>query len=246
MENSLTLESKLVICPCKEERMRERKIREISRIPETYQEATIKSFDTNIYKTEENRTYAEEARHAAVQFIKNFDKFRELGKGLYFYSHTKGSGKTRLVCSIANALMSVHNVKVHFTTTADLLDNIRMTFNEHSEFNANELMQMYRTIDVLILDDLGVEKVTPWVVEKFTQILNDRMENKRVTLFTSNVNIERLNFETGKDELRNETERIITRIKKMAIQIQMPEENVRDRLSKEENSALLELLFGDE
>lgn len=245
MLNPHNLDAKLVICPCKEEKERERKLRELSRIPEVFRDATIKSFDINLYENEESRVVAAEAKRATANFISNYDKFRELGKGLYFYSQKKGSGKTRLACSLANALMNIHNEKVHYTTTSDLLDNIRSTFNDESEFNADELIQMYRNVNVLILDEIGLEKVTPWVVEKFTQILNHRMENKKVTIFTSNVNINNLNFSTGKDD-KNETERIVTRIKKMAIPIDLPEENVRDLISDQENDELANILFGDD
>lgn len=248
MHNTGSFQDKLVICKCKEEKQREREIREISKIPPSFQDSKIDTFDINLYEAEENRELAFSTKLAAKNFVKHFDKFREVGKGLYIFSKTKGSGKTRLACSVGNALMNVHKVKVHFTTTTDLLDNIRKTFGQDSQYTSDEIIEMYRSVDVLIMDDIGLENVTAWVVEKFTQILNDRMEQKKVTIFTSNLIVGELDFRKKNDfkkENENDdgTERIISRINKMSIEIALPEENVRDILAEEENEDLSKLLY---
>jgi DNA replication protein DnaC len=245
MRHTQTFEEKLVICPCKEEKRKDRELREISKIPEAFADATINSFDVYMYKKEENIDIARSAKLAAMNYVRYFETFKKAGKGLYLYSKTKGSGKTRLACSIANALVKEYNVKTHFTTTLDLLDNIRKTYGNGSTFSSEEVIEMYKTIDVLILDDIGVENVTPWVVEKFTQILNERMERKNITIFTSNIEVSNLNFNTQHTDRvdTNETTRIVSRISKMAVEIQMPEENVREYLAKEENKELGKLLM---
>lgn len=247
MQHTQTMLEKLAICPCREEKQRERELRQISQIPSSFENATINSFDVNIYKEQENVEIAIAAKLSAINFIKHYDTFRKAGKGLYLYSRTKGSGKTRLACSIANALMSQHKVKVHFTTTLDLLDNIKKTFGNGSNFSFEEVIEMYKTVEVLILDDIGVENVTPWVVEKFTQILNERMESKRVTIFTSNIEVSFLDFSTKnyfKEEVdKHESERIVSRISKMAVEVEMPEENVREYQALEENEEFLKLLI---
>ncbi|WP_240456745.1 ATP-binding protein [Virgibacillus halodenitrificans] len=239
---------KLAICPCREEKQKDRELREISQIPKSFEDATINSFNVFIYN-EDNVDIAKSAKIQAANFVKHFDTFKKAGKGLYLYSSIKGSGKTRLACSIANALMKQHNVKVHFTTTLDLLDNIRKTYGNGSSFSFEEIIDMYKSVDVLVLDDIGVENVTPWAVEKFTQILNERMEKKNVTIFTSNIDVGSLDFKTKnyykEDFYDNESERIVSRISKMAVEVAMPEENVREYQAEEENREFSKILIGE-
>lgn len=247
MRHTQTMYEKLSVCPCREEKQRDIELRRISQIPKSYVGVTINSFDVHIYESEENVDIAKAAKLSAVNFINHFDTFQEAGKGLYLYSRTKGSGKTRLACSIANALMKQHNVKVHFTTTLNLLDNIKKTFGGASSFTTEEVIDMYKTVDVLILDDIGLENVTPWVVEKFTQILNERMEGKKVTIFTSNIEVGLLDFTTknyNKDGLdEHESDRIVSRISKMAVEVELPDENIREYEAEEENEEFLKLLI---
>lgn len=250
MRHTQTNYEKLVICPCREEKQRERELREISKIPEAFENATINSFDIHVYEEEENKDKARAAKLAAANFVRHYESFQSAGKGLYLFSRKNGSGKTRLACSIANALMREYNTKVHFTTTLDLLDNIRKTYGNGSSFSFEEVIDMYKTVDVLILDDIGVENVTPWVVEKFTQILNERMERKKVTIFTSNIEVDLLDFTTKshyKEEFDDdESERIVSRISKMSVEVEMPEENVREYQVIEENKDFAELLMDNE
>jgi len=44
-----------------------------------------------------------------ANFVQNFNQMQEQGKGLYLYSETKGSGKTRLMASVVNALTAVYD-----------------------------------------------------------------------------------------------------------------------------------------
>jgi DNA replication protein DnaC len=40
---------------------------------------------------------------------------------------------------------------------------------------------------VLVLDDLGAEKVTEFVIEQLTALANERMQQRRPTIITSNL-----------------------------------------------------------
>ena len=40
--------------------------------------------------------------------------------------------------------------------------------------------------DVLVLDELGAKRTTAWVEETIFYIINDRYNNKKLTIFTSN------------------------------------------------------------
>ena len=142
------------------------------------------------------------------------------------YSHTKGSGKTRMAASIANDIITKYKISAKFATTLQILDEIKRTWADDSEFAGEQkFLQDIIRVPVLVIDDIGVEKPTSWVNEKFYNILNGRMIQKQITIFTSNCAMENLLFD----------DRIINRILKMALPVPFPDESVRASLAKAEN-----------
>ena len=151
------------------------------------------------------------------------------------YSRTKGSGKTRMAASIANDIISQYRISAKFATTLQILDEIKKTWHEKPGEDAGEqkfLADIIR-VPVLVIDDIGVEKPTEWVNEKFYSILNGLMIQKQVTIFTSNCEMENLLFD----------DRIVNRIMKMALPVPFPDESVRASLAKAENKELYNRLL---
>lgn len=219
-------------CACRDKLITNSKI-QFADIPEEFRDLKISSFKTSCYENDISRTRAAMAKKAAMNFVKEFETMKKHGKGLYLYGHTKGSGKTRLAVSIANALMNVHKVSVKFITTPNLLEEIKASFRSDSEYSSSELINVMKRVPVLVLDDIGTEKPSDWVNETFYSILNDRMTGNKITIFTSNCTIEELHHD----------DRVKNRIEKMAIPIWFPEESMRTKIAKQENEDLQMILF---
>ena len=168
-----------------------------------------------------------------VNYIKDFQDFESKGKGLYYYSKTKGSGKTRLALSLGNALLNSKSRQVRFITTSDLLREIKSTYNKNSEYTESQLVDAIGNVNVLIIDDIGVEKLTDWVNEMLDSIFDTRMKHNKITIFTSNCSMEELKHD----------ERLKSRIFKMTIPVKMPEEDIRIKQSKQENKELQNILL---
>ena len=205
-------------------------------IPKEFEGQTVDNFQTDCYSTAANRELAAMAQTIAKRYVEKFDEIQETGKGLYFYSRVKGSGKTRLAVSIANDLIEKKFIQAKFATTIQILDQIKATWggiskNEESE---QKLIHNIVSVPVLVIDDIGVEAVKDWINERFYNILNGRMIEKRVTIFTSNCKIEELNFD----------DRITNRIVKMALPVQFPDESIRTAIARKENDDLLDRLLG--
>ena len=205
-------------------------------IPKEFEGQTVDNFQTDCYSTAANRELAAMAQTIAKRYVEKFDEIQETGKGLYFYSRVKGSGKTRLAVSIANDLIEKKFIQAKFATTIQILDQIKETWggiskNEESE---QKLIHDIVSVPVLVIDDIGVEAVKDWINERFYNILNGRMIEKRVTIFTSNCKIEELNFD----------DRITNRIVKMALPVQFPDESIRTAIARKENDDLLDRLLG--
>ena len=205
-------------------------------IPKEFENHTVSNFETECYSTSQNRELAQMAKVIAGRYVDQFDEIKETGKGLYFYSRTKGSGKTRLAVSIANDLIRKKNIGAKFATTIQILDQIKATWggDRKNEETEQKLIREIVSVPVLIIDDIGVEAVKEWINERFYNILNGRMIEKRVTIFTSNCRMEELNFD----------DRIINRIIKMALPVQFPDESIRTAIARKENSDLLDRLLG--
>ena len=96
-----------------------------------------------------------------------------------------GCGKTHLAVAVARERLS-QGEHVVFQTTPDLLDQIRATFASDTPNAYEQVVAHLRAVDLLILDDLGVEQGTPWAKEKLFQLLNYRYNAMRPVMITSN------------------------------------------------------------
>ena len=85
--------------------------------------------------------------------------------------------------------------------------------------------------DLLLLDDIGAETTTPWNRDEILgTILQYRMDNKKATFFTSNLNIKKLEnhfITSNKDEEVIKARRIIERVKYLTDELELIGENKR-------------------
>ena len=226
-------------CVCHDQLVKQREVDkkiDLSGIPPIFKDSTVQSFRIEKYKLEESKELAKVARKAAANYVTNFELMRESGKGLYFYSEVKGSGKTRLACSIANAIVNMYGMDIAFIKSSDLMSQVYKTMNKNSETTRSEIIEIFRKVELLVIDDLALKDASEFEEGVFYDITDYRLEHKKTTIFTSNVKISDLDktYPGG---------RIDQRINKMTLEIYMPEESIRDEEADEENAALEEILL---
>ncbi len=164
-----------------ERELRKQKIESIlgkSGIKKRYLSRTIDSFSV----TAENKRSFE----VATDYIKNFREYFTQGKGLYLEGPC-GTGKTHLAIAIALAIINT-GVPVICKTSIDILGDIKRCYERNSEVTEEEVLEAYKTVDLLIIDDLGKEQVTEWSVPVLYSILNERYEALLPTIITTNYN----------------------------------------------------------
>jgi DNA replication protein DnaC len=116
----------------------------------------------------------------------------------------KGIGKTYAMCALARAFM-LKGRDIQFITAPELLLEIRRAFNNKEEnINEYDIIQRYRNVDYLFLDDLGVEKASEWVLQTLYLIIDGRYSQGKFMCVSSNLSL---------GELANRLDdRIVTRL----------------------------------
>ena len=70
--------------------------------------------------------------------------------------------------------------------TRSLLSTIRSTYNPVTRTSEADVLAEVMRAELLVLDDLGAERVTDWVEETMNLIVNTRYSERRPTVFTTN------------------------------------------------------------
>ena len=70
-------------------------------------------------------------------------------------------------------------------TMIDMLARIKATYDKR-EISEGEILRVYETVPLLIIDDMGKEPPTDWGVSKIYAIINARYEGYKPTIVTSN------------------------------------------------------------
>lgn len=176
----------------------------ISELGKRFEECKFDSFFTRIG--------TEKALESALDYANSFDTKQELGLLLF---GDPGNGKSHLAAAISHKVKE-NGYTVVFQTMAELLDRIRNTFNKKEKETEKDIMSALLECDLLVLDDIGAEKISDWVLEKMFLIIDGRYRRKKPVVYTSNYSPGEL-FECfmpkncGKDE-KIKANRIISRI----------------------------------
>lgn len=125
----------------------------------------------------------------AKAYADNFAYHRAMGDGLYIEG-TNGTGKTHLAAAIALQLIS-EGIPVICKTSSDLLQDIKRSFSLDG-VKEYEVLDIYKKVDLLIIDDLGKEQCSDWSMSTLYSIMNDRYEDMKPTIVTTNYNTDDL------------------------------------------------------
>ena len=94
-----------------------------------------------------------------------------------------GTGKTHLASAIAIEAMK-NGQQAIFKVVPELLDELRQSAMERHDFFG--LLQKYKDVPCLVLDDLGKEKTTQAGLDYLYQILDFRYRHNLQTIITTN------------------------------------------------------------
>jgi DNA replication protein DnaC len=79
-----------------------------------------------------------------------------------------------------------------------LLADIKETYEDNSQRSYLQLFDRLCGVDLLHIDDLGAEKRTEWVLEQLYAIVNERWQEQRSIVVTTNlVDVDQLREQIG-------------------------------------------------
>ena len=186
-------------------------------VPKEVRNAKMK----DIYTDDKNRV---EVIKWLTKFIKDYKEQKPV-KGLYL-SGNFGSGKSYLVSAMINELVK-SGYKGALVCYPEFLRSLKASFGKDFE----EQFDYAKNADLLLLDDIGAENITPWSRDEILfSILQYRMDEKLPTFFTSNLTLDELeihlSMQNGKvDKLK--ANRLIERIRYMCDEIKLISSNYR-------------------
>lgn len=169
-------------------------------------------------------------RDAAIMMLSRFlEAVKTKGlprKGIYFHG-SFGIGKTYFLGAIANFLKDYQ----YSSMLIYMPEFVREMKNSINDGSINEKVERFKTVDVLMLDDIGAETQSAWFRDEILgSILQYRMMEGLPVFFTSNFSLEELETELavtrGKVE-EVKAMRIIERVRQVSTVVEVIGQNKR-------------------
>jgi len=173
-------------CSCREQDVVQRMLAAAG-IPPRYQHCKISSFQTSSQSPRMQKLLMG-ARKIAQDYVDNFVLLEDQGfrqSGLLFIG-PPGVGKTHLAVGVLIDLIERHRVHGRFAEFTSLIHQIQATFDPGSPESKREILDPLLDAELLVLDELGAQKPTPWVRDILYLMINHRYTRRLPTLFTTN------------------------------------------------------------
>jgi DNA replication protein DnaC len=177
-------------CECREVRIARARRRVLgSGVPRRYLREA--SFDSNPVRQMDPVVVGEVRR-----FVHRVKENVGAGHGRWFHGEDTGTGKTLLAMLISKAALDA-GLSVAIYSVPRLLAEIKETFEEGASASYMGLFRTLCEVDLLHLDDLGSERRTEWVLEQLYSIVNERWQDERSIVVTSNASYDELREQIG-------------------------------------------------
>ena len=164
------------------------------------------------------------------RYVRRFSEFKKAGKGLILFGGV-GTGKTFLASCIANELID-NGVPCLVTNFARIINTIQGMYEGKQKY-----LDSLNEFDLLVIDDLGIERNTEYVNELVYNIIDARYRSGKPMIITTNLKYSDLYHTEDTSKAR-----IYSRIIEMCLPVLVSGEDRRK--NKMQDSRLMDILNG--
>lgn len=165
-------------CKCRVDKKLQWRLTQAS-IPEKYKQSELE----NYYTFWKGCTDLQKAAHfISTKFV---DRAAVNSKVGLVFDGSVGGGKTHLAVGILKALIRQGRTGIFYDQN-HLFHLLRQSYKSDMQFDESDILDPAMKWDVLVLDDLGALPMSDWATEKMVTILNERYNNDRITIVTTN------------------------------------------------------------
>jgi DNA replication protein DnaC len=107
-----------------------------------------------------------------------------------------GAGKTHLSVALMRNLALSQINRGNFQSATGLLLDLKSSFNQDG-ISERDAISRYTQPDILIIDDLGSEKLTDYIAQSWYHIIDFRYANLLPTVVTSNLSLDEISMRLG-------------------------------------------------
>lgn len=169
----------------------------------------------------------------ARRYAEHFGEMKDNNTGLLLYG-PPGNGKTFTAACIANALVE-KGVPVLMTTFPAIIQTAQ-------DLEADERLTYFRSLnryDLLIVDDLGVERKTDFGYEIVFSVIDQRYIAGKPLIVTTNLT--RTELDSPMDP---RYKRVYDRVLEMSVPVEFSGESLRPEKAKQKRDEMKNLLYG--
>lgn len=151
----------------------------------------------NLWKTFDSFKVDNEMQGKNLEVCKSFSSAVLAGSVCpnLFMIGSVGTGKTHLASSVIHELIDKKSIEI--IRCIDLIRALKDTWSRESSATESQVINYYSNLDVLIIDEVGIQFGSETEKMFMFDIINGRYENMKPTIFISNLDMDNLKAVLG-------------------------------------------------
>lgn len=151
-------------------------------------------------------------------------------RGLLFVGGV-GRGKTHLAVAVLKTLLK-KGFSCLFVDFHELLADIRGSYDTVSQTSEYEILKPVIHVEVLLMDDLGSQRMTDWMQDTVFHIINLRYGQNRPTIITTNLGLEPVKSQSEESLQDRLGQRVVSRLYEMCTRLDLDGSDYRKDVRK--------------